>query len=100
MTANDFNQETISFSGESYKSVKYTSFDRIDAYFHESNDAVACNSDQCLGPAYSSNGSTAVSFSFADSSNTLSNSEFFALPDHSISYKPISNTDSQKNRNT
>ena len=56
---------------------------------------MAWNSDEYLGPAYSINESTVVSFSFADS-NALSNSDFFALPDHSIPYKPISYTDSQK----
>tara|TARA_Y100001968_G_C18902290_1_gene501291 strand:- start:295 stop:516 length:222 start_codon:yes stop_codon:yes gene_type:complete len=36
-----------------------------------------------------------ISFSFADS-NALSNSDFFSLPDYSITYKTISYTDSQK----
>ena len=95
MTANDLNQQTISFSGQSYKSLPFTGINRIDAYFHESNGAVAWNSDRYLGPTYSMNGSTVVSFSFADN-NALANSDFFALPDHSIDYKPISYTDSQK----
>ena len=72
-----------------------TGINRIDAYFHESNGKVAWNSDRYLGSSYSINGSTVVSFSLADT-DALSNSDFFALPDHSIPYQPISYTDSQK----
>ncbi|WP_413678945.1 hypothetical protein [Prochlorococcus sp. MIT 0916] len=43
----------------------------MDAYFHESNGAVAWNSNRYLGRTYSINGSTVVSFSFADSSALL-----------------------------
>ena len=46
MTATDLNQQTISFSGQSYKSLPFTGINRIDAYFHESNGAVAWNNDQ------------------------------------------------------
>ena len=95
MTANDLNQQTINSSGQSYKSLPFTGINRIDAYFHESNGAVAWNSDPYLSGTYSINGSTVVSFSFADR-NALSNSDFFALPDHSIPFEPISYTDSQK----
>ena len=42
------------------------------------------------------NGSTFVSFSFADSNAALSNYDFFALPDHSIPHKPVSYTNLQK----
>ena len=95
MTTNELNQQTVNFSGQSYKSLPFTGINRIDAYFHESNGAVAWNNDQYLGSTYSTNGSTVISFSFADS-NALPNSDFFALDDHSIPYKPISYTDSQK----
>ena len=46
MTVNDLNQQTISFSGQSYKSLQFTGVNRIDAYFHESNGAVAWNNDR------------------------------------------------------
>ena len=81
--------------GQSYKSLPFPGINRLDTYSHASNSEVAWNSDRYLGPAYSINGSTVVSFSFADS-NALSNSDFFALPDHSIPYEPISYTDTQK----
>ena len=95
MTVNDLNQQTISFSGQSYKSLPFTGDNRIDAYFHEKNGAVAWNSDPYLSLSNSINGSTVISFSFADA-DALANSDFFALPDHSIPYNPISYTDSQK----
>tara|TARA_B100000945_G_C20018390_1_gene428814 strand:+ start:443 stop:568 length:126 start_codon:yes stop_codon:yes gene_type:complete len=37
----DLNKQTIDFSGQSYKSLPLTGINRIDAYFHESNGAVA-----------------------------------------------------------
>ena len=95
MTASDLNQQTISFSGQSYKSLPFTGINRIDAYFHESNGAVAWNSDRLLVPAYSINGSSFVSSSFADI-NVLTNSVFFALPANLIHCKLISYIDSQK----
>ena len=95
MIANELNQQTISFSGQSYKSLQFTGINRIDAYFHESDGAAAWNSDLYLRPSYSINSSTVVSFSFADS-NALFNLDFFALLNHWIPYKPISYTGSQK----
>ncbi len=78
MTASDLNEQTIIFSGQSYKSVLFTGINRIDTYSHESNSEVTWNSDRYLGQAYSIDGSTIVSFSFANI-NALSNSDFFAL---------------------
>tara|TARA_B100001094_G_C17735147_1_gene578521 strand:+ start:126 stop:515 length:390 start_codon:yes stop_codon:yes gene_type:complete len=75
VTENDLNQQAISFSGKLYKFSSLTGINRIDAYFHESNCAVAWGSDLYLGPAYSIIGSTFVSISFADS-NALSNPDF------------------------
>tara|TARA_B100000579_G_C22817718_1_gene848834 strand:+ start:496 stop:738 length:243 start_codon:yes stop_codon:yes gene_type:complete len=75
VTANDLNQQKISFSGQSYKSLTLIGINRIDAYFHESNGAVEWNSDRYLGQVYSINGSTVVSFSFGDS-NAIPNSDF------------------------
>ena len=95
MTSSDLNQQTITVSGQSYKSLPFTGIKRIDAYFHESNGAVAWNSDPYLKSSYSVNNSTVISFSFADN-NALSNSDFFALDDNSIPYNPISYTASQK----
>ena len=95
MTSSDLNQQTIAVSGQSYKSLPFTGIKRIDAYFHESNGAVAWNSDPYLKSSYSVNNSTVISFSFADN-NALSNSDFFALDDNSIPYNPISYTASQK----
>ena len=66
MTASDLNQQAIGFSGQLYKSLPFTDINKIDVYFHESNGAVAWNSDRYLGQAYSIGGSTVVSFSFAD----------------------------------
>ena len=37
VTSNDLNQQSISFPGQSYKSLPFTGINRIDAYFHESN---------------------------------------------------------------
>ncbi len=67
MTANDLNQQSISFSGQSSKSRVLTGINGIYDYFHKSTGAVVWNIDQYLGPAYSINGSAIVSFSFADS---------------------------------
>mgnify|MGYP001175902542 FL=1 len=78
MTANDLNPQTIIFSGQSYKSLPFTGINRIDTYSHESNSEVAWNSDRYSGQAYSIDGSTILSFSFADN-NALYNSDFFAL---------------------
>ncbi|WP_269604042.1 hypothetical protein [Prochlorococcus marinus] len=61
MTANDLNQQTISFSVQSYKSLPFTAMNRIDAYFHESNAAVARNTDRYLESSYSINRSTVFS---------------------------------------
>ena len=72
MTSSDLNQQTIIFSGQSYKSLPFTGINRIDAYFHESNGAVAWNSDRYVRPAHSINSSTVVSFNFTDD-NALSN---------------------------
>ena len=60
MTASELNQQTISFSGQSYKSLPFTGINRIDAYFHESNGAVAWNTDPYLGASYSINGSSVI----------------------------------------
>ena len=49
MTSSDLNQQTITVSGQSYQSLPFTGMNRIDAYFHESNGAVAWNSDPYLG---------------------------------------------------
>ena len=76
MTTNDLNPQTIIFSGQSYKSLPFTGINRIYAYSHESNSEVAWNSDRYLGQAYSIDGSTIVSFTFADN-NALFNSDFF-----------------------
>ena len=95
MTANELNQQTVSYSGQSYKSLPFAGINRIDAYFHESNGAVAWNNDPYLGQLYSINSSIVVSFSFADN-DALSNSDFFALPDHSIPFEPISYSGDQK----
>ena len=89
VTASVLNQQTINNSGQSHKSPSFSGIDRIDAYFHESNGAAAWNNDRYLGKAYSINSSTLVSFSFANS-DARPNSAFFALPDHSIPFKPIS----------
>ena len=78
MTANNLNPQTIIFSRQSYKSLPFTGINRIDAYSHKSNSKVAWNSDRYLGQAYSLDGSTIVSFSFANN-NALSNSDFFAI---------------------
>ena len=95
VSANILNQQTISVSGQSYKSLPFTGINRIDAYFHESNGAVAWNNDPYLGSSYSVNDSTVVSFSFANNDSSP-NSDFFALPDHSIAFQPISYTNEQK----
>ena len=60
MTTSDFNQQTITVSGQSYKSLPFTGIKRIDAYFHESNGAVAWNSDPYLKSSYSVNNSTVI----------------------------------------
>tara|TARA_Y100001968_G_scaffold310380_1_gene331245 strand:+ start:4223 stop:4393 length:171 start_codon:yes stop_codon:yes gene_type:complete len=46
VTANDLNQQTINFTGQSYKSIPFTEINKIDDCFHESNRAVAWNNNQ------------------------------------------------------
>ena len=75
MTGNDLNQQTINFSGQSYKSLPFRGINSIDAYFQASNRAVAWKNDQYLAATFSINYPTVFSFSIADS-NALSNSDF------------------------
>ena len=76
MAANELNQQTIHGSGQSYKSLLFTEISRIDAYFQKSNGAIAWNNHQYLGSSFLINGSTSISFLFANS-KALSNSDFF-----------------------
>ncbi len=69
------------FLGELYRSLHFTGIDRIDDYCHESNKGVARNNDQYLRSTYSIVSHTIISFNFANN-NALSNSDFFALPNH------------------
>ena len=64
MTSSDLNQQTITVSGQSYQSLPFTGINRIDAYFHESNGAVAWNSDPYLKSSYSSSQSSLFSVIF------------------------------------
>ena len=61
----------MSFSAYSYKSLPFTGINIIDAYFSESNGTVAWNSDRYLGPEYSINDSTVVSFRLKDNNALL-----------------------------
>ena len=49
MTANYLNQQHINSSEQSYKLLPFTGINRVDAYLHESNGAVAWNNDTYLG---------------------------------------------------
>ena len=79
MIINNLSLQPISFSA-SYMTFSF----RITDYFHETNDAVAWNSDIKLDSSYSINSSTVV-FCFADSS-ALFDYDFFALPDPLITH--------------
>ena len=46
MAENNLNQQTITFSGQSYKSLPLTGMNRIDTFFHASDGKVDWNSDQ------------------------------------------------------